>query len=73
MGQGQVDRQQLHAQQKKLMVVPEEYIQRALVRIRVLVKWIGGNMKVWEPISLPVGSDVMDENRRFELRSQQRA
>lgn len=30
MGQGQVDGQQLHAQQKKLMVVPEEHIQKTL-------------------------------------------
>lgn len=30
MSQGQVDGEQLHAQQEKLMVVPEEYTQRAL-------------------------------------------
>jgi len=30
MGQGQVDREQLHAEQNKLMVVPEEYTERAL-------------------------------------------
>lgn len=30
MSQGQVDGQQLHAQQEKLMVVPEEYTQRGL-------------------------------------------
>lgn len=36
MGQRQVDGQQLHAQQKKLMVVPEEQIQGAL---GVWVQW----------------------------------
>lgn len=62
MGQGQVDGQQLHAQQKKLMVVPEEYIQRAL---GVSVKGTGGKVNV--SMRRPGGGDAMGRKHKLQL------